>query len=72
MYVRAQRSGFTVLPLARHKAYTYAQIAAAAWIAGYIAKDMFLSLAGNPHLERGLTRHWYYEINSNGTPINKE
>lgn len=33
MYLRAQRSGFTVLPLAKHKTYYYAQI----FFVGYLA-----------------------------------
>ncbi len=56
MYMRAQRSGFTLFPLARHKAYYYVQIwatyfllsrlghAQVSFITGNDSKELYLAL----------------------------
>jgi hypothetical protein len=62
-YLRLQRSGFAILPLAKHKAYKYAVIAATYFAVNYITKELLLEKAGNPVLTRKLRTDWYYNIN---------
>ena len=59
LYMRAQRNGFTMLPLARHKSYQYALIFGAGFFAYKYGQFTVASVTGDMRLQNTLARKNY-------------